>query len=99
MISRQCRIAVVKTGNKGSLIKSGDTFHKIEPIRAISVDTTGAGDLYSAGFLYGLIKQMSLEKCGYIGSILSGKVIEVIGPKMDVEKWAEAKQMIDKVNG
>ncbi len=97
-ISRQCRIAVVKTGNKGSLIKSGDTFHKIEPIRAISVDTTGAGDLYSAGFLYGLIKQMSLEKCGYIGSILSGKVTEVIGPKMDVEKWAEAKQMVDKVN-
>lgn len=98
-ISHQCRIAVVKTGKMGSLIRSGDKFYKVKPIRAISVDTTGAGDLYSAGFLYGLIKQMSLEKCGYIGSILSGKVIEVIGSKMDVEKWAEAKQMVDKVNG
>ncbi len=98
-ISHQCRIAVVKTGKMGSLIRSGDKFYKVKSIRAISVDTTGAGDLYSAGFLYGLIKQMSLEKCGYIGSILSGKVIEVIGPKMDVEKWAEAKQMVDKVNG
>lgn len=96
-ISRQCRIAVVKTGNKGSLIKSGDTFHKIEPIRAISVDTTGAGDLYAAGFLYALVEGMSLDKCGQVGSILSGKVIEVIGPKMDVEKWAEAKQMVDNV--
>ncbi|MCK4344896.1 MAG: adenosine kinase, partial [Bacteroidales bacterium] len=71
----------------------------IEPIRAISVDTTGAGDLYAAGFLYALVEGMSLDKCGQVGSILSGKVIEVIGPKMDVEKWAEAKQMVDKVNG
>jgi len=54
--------------------------------------------LYAAGFLYALVEGMSLDKCGQVGSILSGKVIEVIGPKMDVEKWAEAKQMVDKVN-
>jgi sugar/nucleoside kinase (ribokinase family) len=97
-ISDQCQIAVLKTGNKGSLVKSGNEFFKIEPIPVNSVDTTGAGDLYAAGFLYALINGMSLDKCGYIGSILSGKVIEVIGSKMDKKKWVEVKQMVDKVN-
>lgn len=89
-----CEIAVVKIGKQGSLIKLGDIKYKVDAIIAHSIDTTGAGDLYAAGFIYGLIKGYPLDKCGTIGSILAGKTIEVIGPKMPVQKWAEIENLV-----
>lgn len=87
-------IAVVKTGEKGSLIKKGEEFYKIGIIDADCVDTTGAGDLYAAGFLYGLIKGLSLNESGEIGALLSGKVIENIGAKINKNTWNEIKKSI-----
>jgi sugar/nucleoside kinase (ribokinase family) len=57
-------------------------------------DTTGAGDLYASGFLYGYSRGDDLEKCGLYGSILAGHVIEVIGAKMDEKKWKQAIEEI-----
>ncbi|HBI81080.1 MAG TPA: adenosine kinase [Bacteroidales bacterium] len=90
-------IAVVKLGANGSLIKQGDNVFEIGVIDASSIDTTGAGDLYAAGFLYGLSKGLSLIKCGEIGSILSGHVIEVLGPKMDIQRWNRVKALVLEV--
>ncbi|HPE55353.1 MAG TPA: adenosine kinase [Bacteroidales bacterium] len=89
-----CDIAVVKVGKMGSLIKQGNHVFRIHAITAKSIDTTGAGDLYAAGFIYGLIKGFSLDICGKIGSILAGKTIEVVGPKMTPDKWDEVHQML-----
>jgi sugar/nucleoside kinase (ribokinase family) len=58
------------------------------------VDTTGAGDLYASGFLHGLIEGKSLESCAKIGSILAGKTIEVIGPKMNDAQWEKVREMV-----
>ncbi|MFO8233978.1 MAG: adenosine kinase [Bacteroidales bacterium] len=93
-LAKQCEIAVVKVGKDGSLIKEGEEKHKVKPIEANPVDTTGAGDAYAAGFLYGLAKQSTLDKCGEIGSILAGKVIEVVGAKMDENKWKEIYDLV-----
>ncbi len=93
-IAESCEIAVVKLGRNGSLIKQKDRFHRIGIITVKSIDTTGAGDLYASGFLYGHLQNMPLEKCGEIGAILAGKVIEVIGPKMDPERWKEIRRII-----
>ncbi len=93
-IAEKCSIAVVKTGVNGSWIKRGDEVIKIDALPVNPVDTTGAGDLYSAGFLYGYSHGFSLDKCGIFGSILAGKVIEVVGARMPEEKWKEAKEMI-----
>jgi sugar/nucleoside kinase (ribokinase family) len=90
-ISPQCRIAVVKLGKKGSLVKRRDERHEIGCIPAQAVDTTGAGDLYAAGFLYGLIREYPLAVCGRIGSLLSGKVVEVVGAKLDESQWQEVE--------
>lgn len=92
-----CEIAVVKIGRKGSLVKSGNEVHKIGIIDATPLDKTGAGDLYASGFIYGLIKKYPLNVCGEIGSILSGKVIEVVGPKMEDQVWEDIKQMVGEV--
>ena len=88
-IAAMARIAVVKTGSKGSLIKSGQEVIEIGIIAVTPVDTTGAGDLYASGFLYGQSHDLSLRKCGEMGALLAGHVIEVIGSKMGAEKWNE----------
>lgn len=96
-ISEMCDIAVVKLGKDGSTIKRGDEEHRVNAIRAESVDTTGAGDLYASGFLYGLMKGLPLMKCGDIGSVLSGKVIEVVGAKMTPAQWNEALSIVEMI--
>ena len=89
-----CDIAVVKIGAKGSYIKSGDDFHHVEACPANVKDATGAGDLYAAGFLYAHALGMPLDVCGKVGSITAGKVVEVIGPKIDIPRWKAAKRDI-----
>ncbi len=86
-MAEHCNIAVLKLGKEGSLIKHFETTFEVGVIPANSIDTTGAGDLYAAGFLYGLLNYLSLDKCGEIGALLSGSVIEVVGPKMEKERW------------
>ena len=93
-IAEMCRIAVVKIGDKGSLIKSGTETHKVNIIPVKCIDTTGAGDLYASGFLYGLLKNLPLNKCGKIGAILSGNVIEEIGAKMDETRWEKIRKSV-----
>jgi len=96
-IAKKCTIAIVKIGNGGSWIKRGEEVIKIDALPVHPVDTTGAGDLYSAGFLYGYSHGFSLDNCGLFGSILAGKVIEVVGARMPEEKWKEAKEMIREI--
>jgi len=93
-LSRLCDIAIVKVGKDGSFIKRGREKHQIRPISAQPVDTTGAGDAYAAGFLYGLVHHKELDRCGSIGSVLAGKVIEVVGAKMDESKWNEIEALM-----
>lgn len=93
-IANDCEIAVVKIGSKGSLVKNNGKIFKIEPFKANSIDTTGAGDLYASGFLFGLVNNLPMEKCGRIGSLCASKVIEVIGSKMNPETWDYIKKNI-----
>jgi len=97
IMAGKCKIAVVKLGKNGSLIQQKDKIFRVGVIPVKSIDTTGAGDLYASGFLYGLIKGLSLQKCGETGSILSGKVIEVTGSKMDLQRWSEIKNLIENL--
>jgi sugar/nucleoside kinase (ribokinase family) len=88
-IGGKCEIAVVKTGSQGSMIKKGADLHNIGVIAVSPIDTTGAGDLYAAGFLYGLANDKPLPECGRIGALLAGNVIEFMGSKMPAVRWLE----------
>lgn len=96
-ISTHCKIAVVKVGKDGSWVMSGDEEYQIPAWPAEPVDATGAGDTYAAGFLYGHSLGMPLKVCGEIGSIIAAKVVEVIGTKMDVNRWKEADKQISQL--
>lgn len=98
VLSEMCEIAVVKLGKNGSFIKRGEEIIKVDTITVKSKDTTGAGDLYAAGFLYGLCRSESLDRCGAYGSILAGNVIEVIGPKMPVDRWKAVMKSVNEVS-
>ena len=93
-ISRHCQIAVVKVGKDGSYVKSGGEQYRIEPWPADPVDATGAGDTYAAGFIYAHSLGMPLKVCGEIGSVIAAKVVEVVGTKIDIPRWKDAKQEI-----
>jgi len=93
-ISKNCELAIVKIGKEGSLIKAGDKVYKVGTIKANALDTTGAGDSYAAGFLYGLTNDYDLETCGKIAALVSGKVVEVMGANLPDDKWNEIKEVI-----
>lgn len=97
VIADMCSIAVVKLGAHGSLIKSGDRVIRIDAISAKSIDTTGAGDIYAAGFLYALAENLDLEVAGKIGSLLAGNVVEVMGAKIPEETWNVLLPQIESI--
>lgn len=86
-ISALCEIAIVKTGKKGSIIKKGKEVYHILPVPTQSVDTTGAGDSYAAGFLYGYVNELNLQQCGDIASLVSSKAVETMGARIPDEAW------------
>ncbi len=72
-------IAVVKLGARGALVQKGSQLVKIAPVATKVVDTTGAGDMFAAGFLYGHLSNLSLEECGNIAALLASDVISRFG--------------------
>lgn len=93
-IAENTEVAIVKTGSKGSMVKSGDKVIVIEPLPAKVIDTTGAGDLYASGFLYGMLNNMDLKTAGRTGSLLATKVIGVLGAKITDEQWGAIHEEI-----
>ncbi len=91
----QCEIVAVTCGHKGSIIVTADKTIQIAPAPVDKVvDTTGAGDQYAAGFLYGLSQSMTLEKCGALGSLAASEVIGHIGPRPEANLSDLAKLAI-----
>jgi sugar/nucleoside kinase (ribokinase family) len=81
-IGQDCKLAAVTMSEEGSIIVKGDERIKVEATRIERVvDTTGAGDLYAAGFLFGYTNGRTLADCGRLGSLAAGLVIQQVGPR------------------
>jgi sugar/nucleoside kinase (ribokinase family) len=85
-VRRDCRLAVVTVGAEGSYVVSKDDTIRVpaHPVRRV-IDTTGAGDLYAAGFLYGLTHDHDLRQCAQLGSLAAAEVISHVGHRPLVE--------------
>jgi sugar/nucleoside kinase (ribokinase family) len=87
-----CEIAAITRGKAGSVVVSGEELHIIDahPVDEV-VDTTGAGDLYAAGFLYGFTHRLGLADCGRLGSLAAAEVISHVGarPLTSLRRLAE----------
>jgi sugar/nucleoside kinase (ribokinase family) len=84
-VRAHCQVAALTRSEKGSVIVAGDEVHVVdaEPVARV-VDTTGAGDAFAAGFLFGLTRDLRLETCARIGAITAGEVISHIGARAEV---------------
>lgn len=91
-LAHTCRIAVVKIGKRGVIVSSEGRIAKCgaRNVSAV-VDTTAAGDYFSAGFLHGLAKGHDVEHCAKLGSLLAGHVIEVVGTALDQQTWEKLR--------
>ncbi len=89
-------IAVLKVGPRGSYVThAGDTI-AVKPMGdGNALDTTGAGDLWAAGFLFGLVKGYSIEQCGRLGSACGYEVCQVIGANIPDDGWNRIKKLLD----
>ena len=96
-IASRCDIAVVKVGAKGAYIKRDNEMVTVPPMKANVIDTNGAGDMWAAGFMAGLVKGENLAKCGQMGGIVAANVIEVLGTKMEAARWEKIHAVIAKL--
>ncbi len=94
-LGQHCMIAIVKRGELGSLISYNGTVTEINPFPADPVDTTGAGDTYAAGFLYGFCKNWNMTKAGKLGSLLAAKIVEQKGVKFNQQKVQLIRDFVD----
>ncbi len=96
-LSENVHIAVLKLGKRGSYIAHAGNIVKIEPMGSgNAVDTTGAGDLWASGFLFGLVNDYSLEKCGKLGSACGYEVCQVVGTKIPEKGWQKIKRLLEE---
>lgn len=82
-------IVVVKLGKQGCYITDGKESHMIEAYSVEVVDTTGAGDAFNAGFIYGLLNNKDLFECGRLGNFVASRCVSKIGTRTGLPKLAE----------
>ncbi len=86
IVAGKCEIAALTRSEKGSVIIAGDEFIEIPADTSVKVvDTTGAGDQYAAGFLYGFTQGMDLRTCGALGTLSATEVISHMGPRPEMD--------------
>lgn len=97
IVREKCDIAALTRSEAGSVIVKGDEVHVIDAA-AVSevVDTTGAGDLYAAGFMFGLSQGSDMKTCGALASMAAAEVISHFGarPEHDLRALAAEKGLI-----
>lgn len=97
LMAENTHIAALKVGKQGSFIAHNGKTIKIEPMGdGAAVDTTGAGDLWASGFLFGLVNDFSLEKCGKLGSACGYEVCQIVGANIPEEGWQRIKKLLEE---
>lgn len=90
-----CEVAAVKLGADGALLARGTERARVPVVPAPEVvDTTGAGDYWAAGFLYGYLHDQPLATCGHIGALFGSEVVRVLGAKLPDDAWARIESAL-----
>ena len=78
----RCKLAALTRSEQGSLVLNGAGTHSVDPFKlGPLLDTTGAGDLYAAGFLHAYTQGQGIDACGRLGSLCAGQVVTQLGPR------------------
>jgi ribokinase len=93
LVNEGASIVAAKLGKRGCYVTDGKETHLIEPYKVKVADTTGAGDAFCAGFMYGLIKNKSLHECGRLGNFVASRCIREAGAREGLPKLSDLKEM------
>lgn len=93
-LGSEVRCAVVKDGANGAFVSENGKVLHVPAERVIPIDTTGAGDMFAGGFLYGLSRGYSMDLCGAIATILGGDVITHFGVRLSAKVPERVKALI-----
>ena len=96
---KRCPVAAVKLGAKGALLRQKDESCLVAPKKVHAVDTTGAGDLWQAGFLYGWLSGCGLRKAGEMGSLLGAEIVQVLGAEIPPARWSDIQAQFKQIKG
>lgn len=86
--------AIIKLGERGSIVQRGRKVYDIPAFPALVKDTTGAGDNYAAGFLHGCLEGFSLPLCGLVGSLVAAECVQREGARLPKEEQSFLRGMI-----
>ena len=86
------KIVAVKLGWEGCYVTDGKNRCHLEPFKVKVADTTGAGDAFCAGFLYGLINNKKIQDCGRIGNFVASKCITKVGARSGLPRLADLEK-------
>ena len=96
-LARHVKMAVLKVGARGSFIQQEDRVCRIPALgTGTAIDTTGAGDLWASGFLFGLAKGYTHEKCGRLASACGYEVCQVVGADIPAGGWIRIKKIMEE---
>lgn len=94
VLARDAEISVLKVGKRGSHVSYKGKIHSFGILGSgEALDTTGAGDLWASGFLYGLVHGMPVEQCGKLAAACGYEVCQVIGAHIPEEGWKRIKKL------
>jgi sugar/nucleoside kinase (ribokinase family) len=94
-VRKHCEIAALTRSEKGSVVVNGNDVHVIDAVKGVTViDTTGAGDAYAAGFLYGYTQGHDLATCGRLGGAMAARVISHYGGRPQGDMKALAAEVL-----
>ncbi|MEM3769915.1 MAG: carbohydrate kinase family protein [Candidatus Bathyarchaeia archaeon] len=88
------KIVAVKLAGKGCYVTDGRESHHVEAFKVKIVDTTGAGDAFCAGFLYGLLNNKSLKECAKLGNFVASRCIMRMGARAGLPRLEDLKPLL-----
>lgn len=98
-LARLCKVAVIKLGANGAMAKRGSEIAIAPALHVPCVDTTGCGDHFNAGFLYGLIREWPLQQCVEFGCYMGACIIQSVGASMPEVLWPQIRAHAESIAG
>jgi ribokinase len=98
LIKEGVSLVAVKLGARGCYVTDGKERHLVESYEKNPVDTTGAGDAFCAGFLYGLIKGRDLYECGRLGNFVASRCIQKVGAREGLPRLSTLERLFPNVS-
>lgn len=98
-LAQLCSTGAVKLGRRGAYLRQGSEVCAVGALPVTAIDTTGAGDLWQAGFLYGSLNGLTLRQAGEMGAILGAEIVQILGGAIPAAQWIDIKKKFNRIKG